>query len=107
MHVISRESGKPAMANAATLLARQYRSSTHSAAQEFAVSQNEVNTILEGVLNRDPRIYQVLMQRIVGKYGFPSPDLMLVHNVLPHKRSKNVLELHGFPPWQIRLTEFQ
>ena len=33
---------------------------------------------------------------------------MIVHNVFPSfRRRKQPLELYGFPPWQITLTEFQ
>jgi dehydrodolichyl diphosphate syntase complex subunit NUS1 len=38
--------------------------------------------------------------------GLPSPDLMIVHHVCPQDPPPP-LELHGFPPWQIALTEIQ
>ncbi|KAG2072597.1 hypothetical protein BDR04DRAFT_1230339 [Suillus decipiens] len=36
--------------------------------------------------------------------GLPSPDFMIVHHVHPQDPPPP-LELHGFPPWQIALTE--
>ena len=44
----------------------------------------------------------------IGDRGLPSPDFMIIHNVFPSlRRRKQPIELHGFPPWQITLTEFQ
>lgn len=41
------------------------------------------------------------------KGGLPPPDFMIIHHignmVVPHPP----IELHGFPPWQTTLTEFQ
>lgn len=42
----------------------------------------------------------------VGELGFPEPDLMIVHQVSP-SHPRKPLELYGFPPWQIRLTEIR
>ena len=66
----------------------------------------DLHAILEGMSTaRLPRqIYSVLS----GDRGLPSPDFMIVHNIFPSsRRRKQPLELHGFPPWQITLTEFQ
>ena len=49
VHVLSIDSGKAAIANAATLLARQFQSAPHSSASEFNVAQNDLNAILEGL----------------------------------------------------------
>ena len=106
LHILSRESGKPALANTATLLARQYKSVQHPVSQDFTATQADINTLLEGIFTLI-RLGGICSRPMTGKYGFPGPDLMLIHNILPHKWSRNVLELHGFPPWQIRLTEFQ
>ncbi|KAJ3557736.1 hypothetical protein NM688_g1307 [Phlebia brevispora] len=105
-HVISRQSGKAAISNTATSLSRQHCSASHSASDNFTVTQNEVNSILEGAVARCNALQEGVKSRYIGQYGFPSPELMIIHNILPNKRSKSVLELHGFPPWQIRLTEF-
>ena len=48
VHVLSIDSGKAAIANAATLLARQFQSAPHNSASEFSVAQNDLNAILEG-----------------------------------------------------------
>ena len=37
--------------------------------------------------------------------GVSSPDFMIVHP--PLYQNKTPLELHGYPPWHIRLTEMQ
>lgn len=41
---------------------------------------------------------------IEGERGFSPPELMIVYDIFPIT-SQKVLELHGFPPWQMRLTE--
>lgn len=40
-----------------------------------------------------------------GEYGFSSPDLMIVHRRPPTGQWRSPVELEGFPPWQMRLTE--
>ncbi|KAH9950394.1 hypothetical protein B0H21DRAFT_723256 [Amylocystis lapponica] len=86
VHIVSRQSGKPAIASAATGLLRSH---TFSGAHNCTTSiEHEFNQTLE------------------GENGFPSPDLMIVHDICPRGSYKTPLELHGFPPWQIRLTEF-
>ncbi|KAI0695166.1 hypothetical protein BC835DRAFT_1347882 [Cytidiella melzeri] len=88
IHVISRESGKTALAEVANSLARQHsRNSLQTKPEDFRLSINELSSLVE------------------GENGFPSPDLMLIHHVTPCKQPKNVSELFGFPPWQISLTE--
>ena len=42
---------------------------------------------------------------VVGEYGFPSPDLMIVHRKPPAGRLRSPVESAGFPPWQLHLTE--
>ena len=41
----------PAMANVATLLASRHRGLQHPAPQDFAISQAELNSLLEGATN--------------------------------------------------------
>ncbi|GJE86181.1 hypothetical protein PsYK624_022610 [Phanerochaete sordida] len=81
LHIISRRSGMPAVAEVASSIAR-------SRPEDPAVTVADLKSVLE------------------GESGFTCPDLMIVHQVTPHKYPKNVLELHGFPPWQMSLTEF-
>ncbi|EKM61099.1 uncharacterized protein PHACADRAFT_190237 [Phanerochaete carnosa HHB-10118-sp] len=85
LHVLSRKSGKPAVAEVAASFASN---DSEFMNKDSAVSVACLNSMLE------------------GEHGFPPPDLMIVHQVTPHRYPKNILELHGFPPWQISLTEF-
>jgi len=83
VHVISRSFGKPVVARAAHAMASDPRW------QQERISVQDLNAILE------------------GDRGLPSPDFMIVHNTVPYlRRRKQPLELYGFPPWQITLTEF-
>jgi len=83
VRVISRSSGKPAIGRAANVMANNPKW------KQQRIDIQELNVILE------------------GDRGLPSPDFMIVHNVLPSsRRQKKPLELYGFPPWQITLTEF-
>ncbi|KAJ6509493.1 hypothetical protein C8R47DRAFT_1098887 [Mycena vitilis] len=80
--IASRQSSKPAVAAAATSLARRRARSTE--VEELTVES--LNAIIE------------------GPHFVTAPDFLIVH----HLRSSDYpppLELHGFPPWQTRLTE--
>lgn len=48
LHIISRDSGKPAISNAATRLAHQYQNSLHTDQDNFTVEQSDINSMLEG-----------------------------------------------------------
>ncbi|KAH9486977.1 hypothetical protein JR316_0001043 [Psilocybe cubensis] len=84
---------KPAIATAAQELARKHSQKTRKGFRSrvrdaYRLSVDELNQILEG---KDD--------------GLSSPDFMIIH---PIESSSNILappELHGFPPWHIRLTE--
>jgi len=81
--VISRLSGKPAISRAANVMANNPKW------KQQRIDIQELNVILE------------------GDRGLPSPDFMIIHNVFPStRRQRKPLELYGFPPWQITLTEF-
>jgi len=83
IHVVSRSSGKPVVARVAHVMANDQKW------QQQRVGIQDLNAILE------------------GERGLPSPDFMIVYNIFPSsRRRKRPLELHGFPPWQITLTEF-
>ncbi|KAF9044582.1 hypothetical protein BDZ89DRAFT_192663 [Hymenopellis radicata] len=43
--------------------------------------------------------------RLEGKNGLPPSNFMIVHPLSPSKYNRTALELHGFPPFQTRLTE--
>ncbi|KAH7925207.1 hypothetical protein BV22DRAFT_1105075 [Leucogyrophana mollusca] len=87
LHIISRDSSKPAIASAARSLIRSeaLKSKGVPSASDYELSIAELNAVLEG--------------------GLPSPDFMIVHHVSPTCYPRPPLELHGFPPWQITLSE--
>jgi len=89
LHIISRSASKPAIASAARCLLddavyRRQNSHDPAHAKAYQLSTPDLNSMLEG--------------------GLPSPDFMIVHHVYP-QAPQPPLELHGFPPWQITLTE--
>ncbi|EMD42111.1 hypothetical protein CERSUDRAFT_79718 [Gelatoporia subvermispora B] len=92
LHILSQRSSKAAISTVASSLLRtslaHHRDSDHKTQdEEFSVSIEDLKASLE------------------GEHGFPPPDLMIVRSLTPRKHYKVPLELHGFPPWQIRLTE--
>jgi len=89
LHIASRESSKPAVASAARSLTRTQnrKALLHHVTSNFNLSINTLDSLLE------------------GKHGLSSPDFMIVHPISPSKYNQTALEIHGFPPWQIRLTE--
>jgi len=85
--IASRQSSKPAIAAAATSLARkQARTTGTTGQQRFNLSVEMLNSILE------------------GPHSLSAPDFLILHHLCPSDHSFP-LELYGFPPWQIRLTE--
>lgn len=91
--LISREASKVAIAAVATSLARNHSSKKRRGARtgslaDFHLAVNELEAILE------------------SEDGLSPPDFMIVHSLTSEATSQKVpLELHGFPPWHIRLTE--
>ncbi|KAG2120834.1 uncharacterized protein F5147DRAFT_663436 [Suillus discolor] len=89
LHIISRSASKAAIASAARFLSdeevcRRQNSQDLDHVKAYELPISELNSILEG--------------------GLPSPDFMIVHDV--HLQDPPPpLELHGFPPWQMALTE--
>ncbi|KAJ6519777.1 hypothetical protein C8R45DRAFT_952684 [Mycena sanguinolenta] len=81
--IASRQSSKPAIAAAATSLAR----SRARAPEEPELTVENLNAIIE------------------GPQSLSDPDFMIVHHLRPSDGPPLPLELYGFPPWQIRLTE--
>ncbi|KAL4070903.1 hypothetical protein J3A83DRAFT_4188803 [Scleroderma citrinum] len=92
LHIVSRDSAKPAIAHVARSLLKNYvqdRTSarqTHPLSYEYQLSTPQLASVLQG--------------------GLPPPDLMVVHSLAPPQLVSQPLELCGFPPWQIMLTEF-
>ncbi|KAI0639478.1 hypothetical protein C8Q77DRAFT_66847 [Trametes polyzona] len=91
LNILSYQSGKPAVAAAATMYLRNIRQSRH----------NDTPTTPSPAL---PSI-QELSAVLEGENGFSSPDLMIVHRKPPIAFVPPPAELGGFPPWQTRLTE--
>jgi len=94
LHLVSRETGKPTIAAITDSLLRRTADelrcntvTTDGDAEVFTLSVTDLQAILE------------------GDRGYGPPDLMIVHNVTVPKRQSTPLELHSFPPWQVRLTE--
>ncbi|KAL1736977.1 hypothetical protein EV714DRAFT_240682 [Schizophyllum commune] len=86
--IVDRRVSKAMLAETATELAVNARASAHEpSSTSLHLSIAELNTMIE------------------GKYGLSEPDFMIVHPLTPPKSRAEPLELHGFPPWQIRLTE--
>ncbi|KAH7906658.1 hypothetical protein BJ138DRAFT_608599 [Hygrophoropsis aurantiaca] len=84
LYLTSRYSSKPAIAAAARSLI-QREALKGEGCGDYELSVADLNDVLEGML--------------------PSPDFMIIHHVSPTRYPRPPLELHGFPPWQITLTE--
>ncbi|KAJ8083872.1 hypothetical protein PM082_002638 [Marasmius tenuissimus] len=86
LYIVSQESSKSHIASVATSLAWQeyMRSKTQG---NFELSIPHLESIIE------------------GNNGFPSTDFMIIHPLNPSKYNRSPHELHGFPPWQMRLAE--
>jgi len=94
LHLVSPDTGKPTIATVADSLLRKAANGLRRSAvpvtadaELFKISASDLQDILE------------------GDRGYGPPDLMIVHNVTVPKRQSAPLELHSFPPWQVRLTE--
>ncbi|KAI0348562.1 hypothetical protein BDW22DRAFT_1350799 [Trametopsis cervina] len=88
LHIISRNSGKAAIAGAANSFVREHQGHcSGTAPRDFKLTVNDLKTVME------------------SESGFPPPELMLIHHITPCTQPKHVLELFGFPPWQVSLTE--
>ncbi|KAK7064262.1 DUF2235 domain-containing protein [Favolaschia claudopus] len=81
--IASRKCSKPAIANVATCLARYRARET----QNSELTVERLNTMIE------------------GPYSLSDPEFMIVHHLCPSTAPSFPLELFGFPPWQMRLTE--
>lgn len=88
LNLVSQELAKPAIASVARSYIRGLKRTARKtkAGTEFELSADELGSALE------------------GRHGFSSPDFMIIHHISPENRQP-CLELHGFPPWQIQLTE--
>jgi len=84
LNLVSRGLSKPAIVSAARSYVRTLKRQTN-AGVKFELSADELGSTLQ------------------GRHGLPSPDFMIIHHVSP--KFQPSLELYGFPPWQIQLTE--
>jgi len=106
IHLVSRESSKPAIAS----VARSYIQTAKRTARntkddlKFELYPEELASVLEGMSIGAVRVYGNC-NFFAGQQGLPSPDLMIVHHISRSQRNQASLELHGFPPWQVQLTE--
>ncbi|KIK70941.1 hypothetical protein GYMLUDRAFT_52117 [Collybiopsis luxurians FD-317 M1] len=88
LHVLTREASKPTIAATARAMARvEGRSSKSAVKNTFKLSISTLENHLE------------------GQNGLSPPDFMIIHPVHPSKYHRSPIELHGYPPWQVRLTE--
>jgi len=89
LNLVSRELSKPAIALVAHSYVRTLRRIPREteADLEFELSTDELGSTLE------------------GRHGLPCPEFMIVHHISQTRNIQPSLELHGFPPWQIQLTE--
>jgi dehydrodolichyl diphosphate syntase complex subunit NUS1 len=106
VHILSPKSSIFAIAEVAKGLIRKQTSVRTVPSTSFSLSVSDLEDILEGIPQNSLKSGQWLTV-LKGDTGFPAPDLVIVHHCSPSKRSKMPLELHGFPPWQIRLSEIQ
>ncbi|GBE77997.1 Dehydrodolichyl diphosphate syntase complex subunit Nus1 [Sparassis crispa] len=92
LHIVSRQSGKPTISRAASAILHSQR--------------RRVSPQLSTYDENPGAMQQLLVSLLEGDDGFPSPDLAIVHYITPGRLHLFPMELHGFPPWQMRLTEF-
>ncbi|CAA7265845.1 unnamed protein product [Cyclocybe aegerita] len=88
----SREASKPAIAAAARVLAQTRNRPLRKAGrshkgQPFILSVDQLDDLLE------------------DEDTLSSPDFMIIHHIASSNLLPTPPELHGFPPWHIRLTE--
>jgi dehydrodolichyl diphosphate syntase complex subunit NUS1 len=111
LHLISRNAAKSAIASIARSVAYQsHKPIQHpdSSKQEdvFSMSVRVLDSLLDGAVH----IKQTSMPSThfsTGHNGLSSPDLLIVYPITTSRNNRSPLELHGFPPWQIRVTEIQ
>lgn len=108
LQFVSRDTGKPTIAAEADSLLRsiahQPPRRIKDETEEFSVSIHDLEAILEGDKKRFIA-YGMSSLSIQGARGYKAPDLTIVHHVTVPRRQCPPLELHSFPPWQLRLTE--
>ncbi|KZP10567.1 hypothetical protein FIBSPDRAFT_838462 [Athelia psychrophila] len=90
LNLVSREASKPTIASITRSYARNAipsKSHASSPRTPFEISSEDLGMVLE------------------GRSGLAPPTLMIVHHMFPPSIRGAPLELHGYPPWQLQLTE--
>jgi len=93
LNLVSRESSKPGIASVARSYIQNLSRTQGKAPSafpdrvNFELSLDDLGSILE------------------GQHGLQPPDFMIVHHIYTSYNDRAPLELYGFPPWQMRLTE--
>ncbi|EIN13795.1 hypothetical protein PUNSTDRAFT_41242 [Punctularia strigosozonata HHB-11173 SS5] len=90
VHIVSAHGSKPAIVQIA---------------RTFGERMSQASTGVERY-SSDSLSVETIQNILEGPHGLPPPDLLIVHNVYGNRAPRTPLELHEFPPWQIRLTEF-
>jgi len=106
INIVSREASKPFLTEVARHLAWSERreQKINSDYSTFQLSVPVLEKYLEGSCYiTNPT--NPLLKSSTGRNGLSPPDFMIIHPVHPSKYNRLPMELHGFPPWQIRLTE--
>ncbi|EKM83917.1 hypothetical protein AGABI1DRAFT_51492 [Agaricus bisporus var. burnettii JB137-S8] len=91
--LLSSRSSKDAIANLARSLYLEHGSDSTNVRRRKLKSTNFSLTV------------DYVDSRLQDETGFLPPDFMIVHPINPLQYNRTPLELHGFPPWHMRLTE--
>jgi dehydrodolichyl diphosphate syntase complex subunit NUS1 len=97
LHLLSRDAGKPQLAEAARRLAASKPD------KDAKLDVQAIDSLIFGVLSLHAAMFDTFAETSIDMTGLPEVDLIIVH---PLSGSSNwPIELHGFPPWQMRLAE--
>ncbi|EPQ60682.1 hypothetical protein GLOTRDRAFT_135325 [Gloeophyllum trabeum ATCC 11539] len=91
LDLLSSASSKASIAATARAIMRRLKD---AGSQDFEIPEDKAKLSIEDINSI-----------LEGPQGFPAPDLIMVHYVSQPTQDPAPLELYGFPPWQIRLTE--
>ncbi|KAL6309913.1 hypothetical protein BKA93DRAFT_173785 [Sparassis latifolia] len=111
LHIVSRQSGKPTISRAASAILHSQRRRVSPQLSTYDENPGAMQQLLVSLLEGLHTVMYTCSQPeqnldFAGDDGFPSPDLAIVHYITPGRLHLFPMELHGFPPWQMRLTEF-
>lgn len=69
------------------------------------VSIDSVDKLMQGAKPLHNSALFFIFERITDHFRLPPPDLMIIHPLKQSGLICSPMELHGFPPWLLRLTE--